>query len=638
MSRKARQYAHKDVPPSPDEDVLYLVADASAGYFTASVDTGLDFVILTDHAEQMDAPEFAAEVNECTVAQSSTGATVIMGQEYAVNPTRVGADGHYLAYSPNYYIDPTGVTHQSIIKQVNAAGALGVIAHPYHKLFGWSDWAVHGFTCMEIMSDGVLKRANVERGTLDRWDVIIEESNGHDFAGLGGSDAHLLWSVGDQRTFVYTGGSKSESAILDGIKKGRTVISNGIFVTCEVDGTAIGGTRSANFGDLVEVRVDWPTGQNLRNVTAVHNGQRFEYSVDDTENLQGEMTIPGLVTGSGSIRGEASNHQGSDAYIGPVFLDMVGSSGMLDLALVVDTTGSMWDDIAAAKSAAGAMASSLEGVDARVSIIDYRDFPRWPYGSNYDYEYHDVLGFTSDQTEIAAGIQRLYLGNGMDWRESVYSGLMHTIDGSSLGGWRVQPNKFIILIGDAPPHDPEPFTGYVMQDVLDAAYAADPITIYPILVGGDSTTAWYFNGLAEGSGGQMFTAANSSEVVDAVLAAIGDILETPSMSAEVRMEPQALNLKSQGQKIAARLTSPAEFTPGDVAVTELLVNGVVQSASLEAVSDGNTNGRAEVNVFFDRAALEAILDPGEQTLIITGRVNGQPFPAVDTIAVIDPGY
>ncbi|MCE5192002.1 MAG: PHP domain-containing protein [Actinomycetia bacterium] len=38
-----------------------------------AVDTGLDFVILTDHADQMDAPGFAAEVNECNVAQSSTG-------------------------------------------------------------------------------------------------------------------------------------------------------------------------------------------------------------------------------------------------------------------------------------------------------------------------------------------------------------------------------------------------------------------------------------------------------------------------------------------------------------------------------------------------------------------------------------
>jgi len=235
----------------------------------------------------------------------------------------------------------------------------------------------------------------------------------------------------------------------------------------------------------------------------------------------------------------------------------------LDLVFCIDTTGSMWDDIAAVKSSATYIINGIAAKlpDFRISVVDYRDFPIYPYGASGDYPYHDVLGFTNNPAAAASAIQSLSLGNGMDWRESVYSALMHCISGASLGGWRTGGVKrAIILMGDAPPHDPEPFTWYTLFHVLAAALIGDvnvsigsstdelvamsmasealeeagavgQITIYSIAIGGDSTMRAYFNALAEGTGGQMFTAANASQVVEAIMEAIHAVMYSPVANA-----------------------------------------------------------------------------------------------------------
>jgi hypothetical protein len=206
-----------------------------------------------------------------------------------------------------------------------------------------------------------------------------------------------------------------------------------------------------------------------------------------------------------------------------------GKQGKIDLILCIDNTGSMWDDIAAAKSAATEIVNAvLEEVDARIALVTYKDFPISPYGGSSDYIYKDVVPFTKDSSALINGINSMYASGGADWEESVYSALMHCIDSTSLGGWRGEPiKKAIIVMGDAPPHDPEPFTGYTIATVVQAAEDADPVILYPVLVGSDSTAAAYFSGLAEGTGGEMFSAANASEVVDAILEAIKVIKYSP---------------------------------------------------------------------------------------------------------------
>ena len=207
----------------------------------------------------------------------------------------------------------------------------------------------------------------------------------------------------------------------------------------------------------------------------------------------------------------------------------------LDLAFVVDTTSSMGNDIAAAKSAATEIVNSvMDSVpDSRIALVDFRDFPVSPYGGGGDYDYHDALPFTSDRTAAVNAINGLTLGWGADTPEDDYCALMHTINGhtcrgsgvgSGIGDWRNIPSKFIILMTDAPPHDPEPFTGFTWSDVAEAARNADPITIEVVAIGGvDSRLA----ALAAETGGDVFTAPTADDVVAAIMEAIETILDSP---------------------------------------------------------------------------------------------------------------
>ncbi|MGD8499622.1 MAG: right-handed parallel beta-helix repeat-containing protein, partial [Phycisphaerales bacterium] len=204
----------------------------------------------------------------------------------------------------------------------------------------------------------------------------------------------------------------------------------------------------------------------------------------------------------------------------------------LDVVFCIDTTGSMWDDIDAVKAASLEIIDRIAAAnsDFRIAVVDYRDFPEDPYGSpGVDYPFNDVLGFETDVAAIQAGIDALALGAGADWRESVYSGLMHVIDGNSLGGWRNEPDvaRAIILIGDAPPHDPEPNTDYTLADVIAAANAGASKSIFAIPVDGHPITTAYFTSLAEGTGGAVPEAADATEVVDAVMEAISLVWRPP---------------------------------------------------------------------------------------------------------------
>ncbi len=230
-----------------------------------------------------------------------------------------------------------------------------------------------------------------------------------------------------------------------------------------------------------------------------------------------------------------------------------GPSARLDLIFVVDTTSSMSDDISSAKASASRIIREvydnfrLDGeTDARVAIMDYRDFPQYPYGASGDYPFHDVQAFVSKPERAEAGVNSLTLGNGGDIPESVYSGLMHAIDSTSLGSWRGDGvRRAVILIGDAPGHDPEPFTGYKLSTVSQAAKdggvgfysraaafsesasSSGSVDIYTVSVGSSSSAIRNFEDLARGNRGQSFNAPDASSVVDVLVEAIKSIENNP---------------------------------------------------------------------------------------------------------------
>lgn len=205
----------------------------------------------------------------------------------------------------------------------------------------------------------------------------------------------------------------------------------------------------------------------------------------------------------------------------------------LDLAFVIDSTGSMAGSIDGVREAAASIGDKLaaSGGANRIALVDYKDTDQGdPYAARVD------LDLGSDTSAFRDSLDALQVSGGGDYPEAVFSGLMKAFTGLS---WRPQARKAVILMGDAPGKDPEPVTGYTHASVVAAAHAlgaaspmlapaaAEPAdssategaSVYPLAVGfGPLET---FEPLAEETGGQLFMASDPSAVSDEILETVG---------------------------------------------------------------------------------------------------------------------
>lgn len=201
----------------------------------------------------------------------------------------------------------------------------------------------------------------------------------------------------------------------------------------------------------------------------------------------------------------------------------------VDLVFAIDTTGSMSPYIDSAVASANAIVSSLadDGIDYRIAVVDFKDVdstlagcPADPYAARTD------LDFSADNTAIQNALAALpaNVGGGCDIPEDVYSGIEQGIGMS----WRPDAKKAIILLGDAPGHDPEAHSGYTLAKVQADAAAVDPVEVFPILIGDDPTAHAFDQALANATGGQTVDAtADPSQVGPAILTAIQAIAAEP---------------------------------------------------------------------------------------------------------------
>ena len=260
---------------------------------------------------------------------------------------------------------------------------------------------------------------------------------------------------------------------------------------------------------------------------------------------------------TGSRAGDADNYR---------VINDIKISPKLDLVFLIDTTGSMGDDIANVKLSANEIIDSLRmnsENDYRIAVADYKDYPYCGsdacYGWITDYVYKRDLPFTylDHRQDIIDAINGLEANGGADWEESVYSALVESmtdvckdcINNADNYGWRKGVNKAIILMGDAPPHDPEPWLGgHTLNDVTYWSNEIDPINVYSIVVGTDPTTYAAFSEISEKTGGKVYMSPTASDVVDAIIEAIGDIEEPETYGVSVNINP-TINEANPGQSV-----------------------------------------------------------------------------------------
>ncbi len=120
----------------------------------------------------------------------------------------------------------------------------------------------------------------------------------------------------------------------------------------------------------------------------------------------------------------------------------------LDVACVLDTTGSMGPLLHAAQSHLTALLRELSAgatgaLSLRVGFVEYRDHPP------QDTVLTRVHAFTSDLKRAQKTVDGFRAQGGGDGPEAVFDGIVAAIDGLN---WRHHAQRVAVLIGDAPPH------------------------------------------------------------------------------------------------------------------------------------------------------------------------------------------
>jgi hypothetical protein len=243
----------------------------------------------------------------------------------------------------------------------------------------------------------------------------------------------------------------------------------------------------------------------------------------------------------------------------------------VDLCFVVDTTGSMQPFISAAQAALLDTVEALgarSGVEIQVGLVEFRDHP--PQEMSFVTRHYPL---TSDLGEMRKVINGLRADGGGDHPEAVYDGVQ---EAAVLTEWRAHSCRFILLVGDAPPHGYVPprvidetatasapgrragrTRVYVVTDAggarsrchcgLDAAQVTaaaeeNRVTVHALPMSQDVQTKGAFTELAQGTGGECAEQSDAG----AVVGRIGQMLDA---------EFRSLQFDRQVLEFSARLSS-----------------------------------------------------------------------------------
>ena len=260
------------------------------------------------------------------------------------------------------------------------------------------------------------------------------------------------------------------------------------------------------------------SGPEVKNLICSTAKGRLYYE----DGFSGMLDVEKVVTSALSAKGAEFKQE-----LIPEEAPAVVKSG-LDLCFVVDTTGSMNDDIDNAKENMSNILASLseKSSDYRVALVDYQTHNSYASVVRTD--------FTNNTEIITNAINELTTSGG--GAETVYSGI-----NTALGlSWRDNAEKVIIVLGDEPAADPEPYTGFTRESILQALYNANvilnselsderaigkpedsEINLFAIDIkngGGDS-----FSYLAEMTGGKYTNIESAEEVSTAIVESIKEI-------------------------------------------------------------------------------------------------------------------
>lgn len=200
------------------------------------------------------------------------------------------------------------------------------------------------------------------------------------------------------------------------------------------------------------------------------------------------------VTAEGSIPQEKSTANDPDAGVTKIVLAGTQEHAKaLDLMFVIDTTGSMGDEISYLKAELDDVIRVVKqqngNIDVNLSVNFYRD-----HGDAYVVRSNE---FSSDIEAQLALLDREYASGGGDYEEAVEEALK---DAVFYHQWSEDTTKIMFLVLDAPPHSSQVIND-ALKWVVESA-SEQGIRIIPIASSGvDKSTEFLLRALAMTTGG-----------------------------------------------------------------------------------------------------------------------------------------
>lgn len=342
----------------------------------------------------------------------------------------------------------------------------------------------------ELAPDGFYDMAegDFEPGAVD-GDVGIGEING--IVPAAGTLTAGEWIDNDHYTFWQNLYQKTDTGWESYRKAWNRSFSSRIFVTVSANGKPVENetvTLAGNGGELL-----W---------TAKTDNEGKAYLFYSASELSKGSLI--LNTESGGRETITSENSSKPVAI-DIKTDNANGKKALDLSLVVDTTGSMSDELSYLQKELESVVSRVKkdngNIPVRLSVTFYRDD-----GDEYVVRKFD---FTDNISDAINNLNAQEADGGGDTPEKVHAALDAAINELS---WSENSTKLMFIILDAPPHSDDKEAVEQMNSLTEQS-AAKGIRLIPILAsGGDKETEFLMRDFALKTGGSYLFLTDDSGV------------------------------------------------------------------------------------------------------------------------------
>jgi hypothetical protein len=255
-----------------------------------------------------------------------------------------------------------------------------------------------------------------------------------------------------------------------------------------------------------------------------------------------------------------------------------------DITFLIDTTGSMGGVISNVQTNANTILTNVASAqpDAQFAVAEYKD-------TTDATPFRVAQNLTGDQTAVQNGLNSLVASGGGDLPEAGINGLFQVATGAV--DFRPSSSRIVLLIGDAPSHDPS--NGHTLADAISALQAAD-ITVLALDLG-QLTSTGQATAITDATDGELFSGINPSEVSDTILAALQNlpVTVTPKLRdcdshLSVTLTPDSRTVTSgENATFSETIEVAADAVPGSTITckVDFLLNDMLSPGFTESITE-----------------------------------------------------